>query len=335
MATSLNKVPFTPAAYVAALEAEGLRVVLEPGWEDRTRTYPFMPVGIMNHHTGSPNTPISTIRDGYEGLPGPLAQVYIPRAAPVPTVVLIAWGSCNHPGSGLRAVYDRTVAGLAPTGWATLPDDQPAFYGNRYYWGCECPGGWGDDQEWDDNQLAAIVGWNVALCRLHGWTADRCIAHGEFTRRKRGDPSFMWTGRLDLRAVVAARLGTQPGPQPPGGDDVRYVKRGDQGSDGVKELQVALRLLGRQLKIDGHYGPATSTALAAVQAELIPPTQPLGAESGDYCGPITWAYLTKALGIPGPQGKRGPEGPAGPAGPPGPASQVVGIIKVEIADTEV
>jgi hypothetical protein len=287
MAAPQNKVTaFGPDDLVAALEAEGITVLEEPGWRDRSRPYVFHPEGVMFHHTANDNTPVRTIRDGYYGLPGPLAQFYPHRFGfNVPTVSLIAWGSANHPGSGLEEVLERTKAGLAPERWAEDPDDEPKFYGNRWYWGIEAPGTL--YSAWPDHQLQAIIGIGVALCKLHGWSAGRCIAHGEWTRRKKGDPDYMWRNIIDLRGEIQSRLdGSDPWPKwlvrrnlHPKVRVLRgmlyslgYLRKTadwKQGEFFTAAVEAAVRAfqLDHGLVVDGIVGPKTRVALYAALAE--------------------------------------------------------------------
>lgn len=290
MAAPQNQIhKFTPADLITALQAEGLTVILEDGWEDRTRPYAFHPEGLMLHHTGHDKTPVKTIRDGWgtppgPNLPGPLAQFYPVRGADRPTVHLIAWGSANHPGSGVEPVLERTRSDLPPVGWVSEPDDDPKFYGNRWYWGVEAPGTSGS--EWDEHQLEAIVGIGVALCKLHGWPATRVVAHGEWTSRKRGDPDYMWRRQWvgGIRVEISRRLGLSPAPSWPEllrlgsrHPTVRWL-RGylyalgflESGRrhkswrfDAVLDAAVRAFQLAVGLVVDGIFGPKTRAALYA------------------------------------------------------------------------
>lgn len=94
--------PLSAAAFLAALRAEGVKVVETSGWRTHNRNQKgaWGPVnGVMIHHTvtkGTANT-VKICRDGYSGLPGPLCHGVIAKDG---TVHLVGYGRANHAGSG-------------------------------------------------------------------------------------------------------------------------------------------------------------------------------------------------------------------------------------------
>lgn len=117
-----------------------------------------------------------------------------------------------------------------------------------------------------------------------------------------------WTGSLGLVTVRGGATGGW-----------MFCRFGDSG-DAVKFLQYQLHNLGFKLgTVDGSYGAATASALAAaikafnnqaVDGKTYGPAQMI------YVS-IMWIRKYGAAGVPGPQGPAGPAGPAGPPGAPG------------------
>lgn len=183
--------------------AEGIHVREIGDWRSRVRPGTFRPVGIVNHHTGSKGQGeqgLDILVSGRPDLNGPLCTAS-PRQDG--TLDLISAGRANHAGAGSRAVYERVLRDEAPLGRAHalgLPDD---FTGaNGVYYGFEVDNSGLPGDDYPHEQLDTTIRANTALCRHHGWTANRCILHAEHTARKvdwslAGDP---------LRAAVAHRL---------------------------------------------------------------------------------------------------------------------------------
>lgn len=81
--------------------------VLElPGWQDRGLTWARVPTGVVDHHDASSRKSgewgsLGVIRDGREGIPGPLSQFQIARCLDdVPRLAVVAAGRANHAGKG-------------------------------------------------------------------------------------------------------------------------------------------------------------------------------------------------------------------------------------------
>lgn len=58
-------------------------------------------------------------------------------------------------------------------------------------------------EPWPHRQLEVIAQADAALCRFHGWGADRVIGHKEFAPRRKSDPTYDMNAH---RAKVAALL---------------------------------------------------------------------------------------------------------------------------------
>lgn len=170
------------------------------------------PVGIMIHHTAPPNPfPLDVLSGGRDGR---LRCNIAPRQNG--ELVVISAAACNYSsGSGAQRVLDDVRNGVAPTGTAQARGLADTVNGNPWFWNLEVDHP-GNGSPLPVAQWRAVVNACVALCKHHGWTAARVIAHGEWTRRKI-DPR--WDG-LDshgaarvIRAEVHRQL-TQP-PEPP------------------------------------------------------------------------------------------------------------------------
>ncbi len=176
----------TAWAVVKEMQAQGIPVHLELGWEGRGSST-FSPRGLVVHHTadGPGEYPsLRIVRDGRSDLPGPLAQWGLGRSG---KVYLIAAGRANHAGSG---------------GWRGLS-------GNTSVWGIEAEstgrGDWTDAQRRNYPRLAA------ALARHQPFSPDMICAHREWTPRK-PDPAGI--DMPSFRAEVARLLHGSPTPSP-------------------------------------------------------------------------------------------------------------------------
>ncbi|MFF3127204.1 N-acetylmuramoyl-L-alanine amidase, partial [Streptomyces sp. NPDC057908] len=134
--------PLSAAAVLAALKAEGVRVVEIGNWRTHNRNSKgaWGPLnGSIVHHTVTKGTSstVATVRDGYSGLPGPLCHGMIAKDG---RVHMVGWGRTNHAGGGDPRVLEQVIAesyGTRPTpptkGNANGTDGNSRFYG----WECE------------------------------------------------------------------------------------------------------------------------------------------------------------------------------------------------------
>ncbi|MER7514470.1 N-acetylmuramoyl-L-alanine amidase [Streptomyces lavendulae] len=236
--------PLSADALVAALRAEGVRVVERPGWRTHNRNAKgaWGPVyGVMIHHTvtsGTANT-VSICENGYSGLPGPLCHGVIAKDG---TVHLVGYGRANHAGAGDSDVLEAVIAERAlPTANEADKDGNPHFYG----WECENLGD-GEDP-WPAAQLEAIERVSAALCRAHRWSAGSVIGHLEWQPGKIDPKGFTMSG---LRQRVAGRLDGEPG----GGAESTYtVQAGDTLSRIGERLGVSWQTVARENGISPPY----------------------------------------------------------------------------------
>ncbi len=244
-----------------ALQQEGVDVRPESDWRTRTRSGTFAPLGIMIHHTvGIGDGTFRVVKNGRQGLPGPLAHL-LPRKDG--RVHLISQGVCNHAGRGNKGVQTLTERGLPPPGNATTAG---SIFGNRTYYGIEIENRGTRSDPYPEVQMDATVRSAAAICRMHGWTADRIVAHKEWTNRKI-DPIFDMN---EFRAKVAAQLGHGVNPEEDGmkiGDDTS----GDPAGGDVARLQDMLKqVTAAQFngQTTGKYTKATENAVRRYQEHI-------------------------------------------------------------------
>lgn len=178
-------------AVVSELEAGGLPVHLEPGWEDRGRSGVLRPRGLVLHHTATKAhaedyPSLGLVRDGKVGLAGPLAQFGIGRHTG--TVFVIAAGIANHAGAG-------GFNGLA---------------GNSSVWGIEAEND-GETEAWSDPILRSYVTLAGALARHTGFSPEMICSHKEWKVLAPPDDKKIDPKGIDLdrfRSNVAAFLDT-------------------------------------------------------------------------------------------------------------------------------
>ncbi|WP_405956588.1 N-acetylmuramoyl-L-alanine amidase [Streptomyces phaeochromogenes] len=197
--------PLSAARVVAALKAEGVKVVEVDGWRTHNRNHKgaWGPVhGVMIHHTVSSGTKASVdlCRDGYAALPGPLCLGVIAKDG---TVHLVGNGRANHAGSGDDDVLKAVIAERA-----TLPaPNENNTDGNTHFYGFECVNLGDGKDPWPRPQLDAITRASAALCRAHGWSERSVIAHKEWTNTKIDPRGF---SMKDVRADIQQQLTGKP-----------------------------------------------------------------------------------------------------------------------------
>jgi hypothetical protein len=210
--------PLSASAFLAALKAEGVKVVEVGDWETHNRNSKgaWGPVhGVMVHHTVTSGTAatVAICRDGHSTLPGPLCHGVVAKDG---HVHLVGYGRANHAGLGdddvLQAVIDE----------APLPADNEANTdGNARFYGFECENLGDGKDPWPAVQVEAMVRTAAALCRAHGWGKDgdtSVIGHAEWQPGK-VDPRGPGVSMPDIRARVAERLkhsasAGRPAPRP-------------------------------------------------------------------------------------------------------------------------
>ncbi|WP_406241227.1 N-acetylmuramoyl-L-alanine amidase [Streptomyces anulatus] len=197
--------PLSAAAFLAALRAEGVKVVETTGWRTHNRNSKgkWGPVhGVMIHHTVTKGTAstVALCRNGHSALPGPLCHGVIAKDG---TVHLVGYGRANHAGLGDDDVLKAVIAEKA------LPADNEANAdGNARFYGFECENLGDGKDPWPTVQREAIVRASAALVRAHGWGKagnTSVIGHAEWQPGK-VDPRGISGGMGGIRKDVAERL---------------------------------------------------------------------------------------------------------------------------------
>lgn len=276
------------ANVLEVLQAAGLDVEAEPGWETRRGSRysfdhrPGGTLGMIVHHTaagGSADMPCRNICvNGRSDLKGPLVQFLLGRSG---KLLLISQNRCNHAGRGSSEVIKDLEAGRDIT--AEFDAGQGAYNarnfserqndykkGNGRFWGIEVENN-GIGEEYSQAQIKALVKICAAMCKWQGWSHNQIIHHREWTSRKY-DMSYTGPLREYVQKMMASsqwrvpkaavQSGTKPPVTPPKRPTV--FKQGSTGEE-VKEIQQALSKLGYRVVINGDFDTATHYGVVRFQ----------------------------------------------------------------------
>lgn len=217
-------VPLTPEQFIAALRAEGLKVVEVGSWRTHNRNHKgaWGPVhGIMHHHTVSygntiaqTQSSVELCRQGYSELPGPLCHGVIAKDG---TVYLVGYGRANHAGGGdpnvLQAVKDERYTDRPPVPRVA---NSAGVDGNPHFYGFESVNLGDGKDPWPAEQVDAMVRVSAALSRAHRWQHQSSIAHREWKNDK-PDPKGPGMPEMPVfRAKIAERIAHSPSWNPTG-----------------------------------------------------------------------------------------------------------------------
>lgn len=157
------------------LDAAGLQVAPQKGWEDRGRGDVGRIQGVICHHTAvaaGGNMPAlhalingRAAGPGVTALAGPLAQLGLGRDG---TFYVIAAGRCNHAGEGQ---------------WLGFTN------GNANFIGIEAQND-GKGEAWPEVQMEAYWRGVAAILMHEGLPVNRCAGHKEYAPHRKPDPSF-------------------------------------------------------------------------------------------------------------------------------------------------
>jgi hypothetical protein len=198
------------ADFIAALRAEGVRVVEVGNWRTHNRNSKgaWGPMhGVVIHHTvtSGVDASVQICRDGYSGLPGPLCHGVIDKAG---IVHLVGYGRANHAGGGDPRVLDVvTTESYGDRPPAPTKGNADGVDGSHAFYGFECINLGNGKDPWPEAQLDAIERVSAAICRTHGWSEKSVIGHLEWSDDKSDPRGFTMP---DMRARVAKRLGAKP-----------------------------------------------------------------------------------------------------------------------------
>lgn len=249
------------------LRAAGLKVAVEPGWENRGLGNIGPIYGVICHHTGTKNKTLNmpslrVLIEGRSDLRGPLAQLGLGRDG---TYYVVAAGFCQHAGSG---------------------DWQGIATGNTNFIGIEAENT--GNEEYPAAQMKAYRQGVAAILKHIGRGAEFCVGHKEWARNRKinrkFDPVFDMHA---FRAGVAAILnGSAPQPSLiPAIEDNKgpnqaarpTLRRGMTGPL-VGSMQSKINgwqqtaETGEQIKIDSQFGSKTEARVRAFQRahDLVP-----------------------------------------------------------------
>src|SRR5215469_9585008 len=144
------------------LKDKGLKVALADGWADRGHGDMGNVLGVLCHHTATPdksrNMPtLNTLIQGRPDLSGPLAQLGLGRDG---TYYVVAAGKCFHAGAG---------------NWKGITS------GNSNLIGIEAENtGLANDSPWPAVQIDAYQRGVAAILAHVGQPADFCAGHKEY-----------------------------------------------------------------------------------------------------------------------------------------------------------
>lgn len=249
------------------LKTAGLKVALDPGWENRGHGDVGSILGIICHHTAGVRTGImpslKVVRDGRPDLKGPLSQLGLGRDG---TYFVIAAGRCFHAGAGV---------------WNGLTN------GNTNFIGIEAENtGRADDFPWPAVQLDAYRRGVAAILKHLGLRADACCGHREYARPigRKSDPVFdMMSFRTSLAGIMTSSAVPLLIPQAePSGAGRPTLRRGATGLL-VEEVQ---RKVGVETP-NGVFGPKTEARVREFQRTH-------GMVPDGIVGPKTWDALDAA-----------------------------------------
>jgi hypothetical protein len=256
------------------LKSAGLKVATEKGWETRGRGDVGEILGVMCHHTGTPNPKklnMPTLEGLVKGvtqadgnfLEGPLAQLALGRDG---TFYVIAAGRANHAGPG---------------------EWQGIKTGNLSFIGIEAENaGTKKDFRWPEVQMDAYRRGVAALLKKIEKGASFCCGHKEYRLPlgEKDDPSFdMNVFRAGVDAILkgTASLPVLIPPSEPSGPSRLTLRRGMQ-----DPLAVVIQRKLHVVPQSETFGPKTEAAVREFQRNL-------NMVPDGIVGPKTWVELDK------------------------------------------
>jgi spore germination cell wall hydrolase CwlJ-like protein len=228
------------------LKHAGLKVVEQPGWQNRGHGDVGPIRGVMCHHTAGPPTgnmpSLRIVTEGREDLSGPLAQLCLGRDG---TFYVVAAGKAYHAGEGnwrSEIKGNARFIGIEAenTGYTTGPHADP----------------------WPEVQLDAYRRGVAAILNRIGAGPHMCCGHKEYAPHRKIDPSFDMNHFRSQVAAIMADTAPRPGSTPAVDANNRPTLRVGATGPLVEELQ---RRLG--VDVDGEFGPKTETAVRQFQRE--------------------------------------------------------------------
>jgi N-acetylmuramoyl-L-alanine amidase/Putative peptidoglycan binding domain len=259
------------------LKDAGLKVAEVDGWKTRGFGNVWPILGVVCHHTGTPNPKklnfptktgltkgvTQTRADGTTFfLEGPLCQLALGRDG---TFYIVAAGRANHAGKGKWIGEDNN--------------------GNASYIGIEAENdGTASDFPWPEVQMDAYRRGVAAILRHLKLTANACCGHREYAPKRKDDPTFdMNIFRLGVAAILD---GSTPPPAPIPAVDAkkRPTLRRGMTNPLVREVQRKVGIAAADFS--DHFGPKTEAAVRQFQrtSNMVP---------DGIVGPKTWLELDR------------------------------------------
>jgi peptidoglycan hydrolase-like protein with peptidoglycan-binding domain len=265
----------------SVLWADGLKVSLVEGWENRGWGDVGQIMGVICHHTGGAgpekgNMPsLGMLTNGrpaspdLAALPGPLAQLGLGRDG---TYFVIAAGRAIHAGTG---VFRGDVLG------------------NSSLIGIQAENTGKPSEPWPEVQLDAYHRGVAAILKNLGKDETFCCGHKEYAPLKgsKSDPNLdMDSFRMSVAEILngwAPPPTLVPGAEPPtrpGASIGRPTLRRSNSGHLVAQVQIKVKVRAEAL---GKFGPKTEAAVRAFQRKngLVP---------DGIVGPKTWRLLDRA-----------------------------------------
>lgn len=227
----------------------------------------FTPGGIMIHHTAGGRygdlPSLRLLQQGRKDLPGPLCQIGAGRAG---TIAVVCDGRANHAGKGWSEALHRVLRDEPPQAKPGA-DDQD---GNAWFIGIEVENAGDGTDLYPPEQANAVVAACVAICRNRGWSANRIIAHRQWTRRKT-DPSrsFDELVRIRVHNELTGGSSFMPGLSESEQRDLyNRVKEVHAVTAASGYIEKTLQLLEKHVADPDTGGGAGGVSLAEFEAEL-------------------------------------------------------------------
>lgn len=229
--------PMTPDQLISQLKKWNAPFKEYKDWRTHNRNHkgPWGPVnGFMWHHTGSDNLDQrELLRNGYEGLPGPLCHFGVAQDG---IVWLIGWGRANHAGLGDDDVLDAVIAEKpVPVDNEANTDGNRRFYGAEFWYSGSHP--------MTAAQYTSGIKLSCAILDFHKWNENSVIGHGEWQPGK-WDPGMKAGTMMNMDTVRSGiKTALSKGSKPP-------VEKPP-----VEPPVITLTVLNRKLdKIIKHFG---------------------------------------------------------------------------------